>query len=151
MWKKNHQKVKKNLFLLFQNTKVKKSRQDTIKKKKSRHFTWSKEMEQTYKRGRISTFANVRRIAVLLRKNFWHAKYKQGFLPHLVTCSSLIQKLFTVELRWKSKRAFLWSVQWKPYHQSLLKSNFYYAAASFRVFNSRSYSKIYSGEITLPY
>ena len=33
--KKNHQKVKKNIFLLFQNTKVKKSRQDTIKKRKA--------------------------------------------------------------------------------------------------------------------
>lgn len=33
--KKNHHKVKKNLFLLFQNTKVKKSKQDTIKKRKA--------------------------------------------------------------------------------------------------------------------
>lgn len=45
----------------------------------------------------------------------------------------------------------LYIVLWKPNHQSLLKSKFYDAAASFRVFNSRSCSKIYSGEITLPY
>lgn len=148
--KKNHQKIKKILFLPYQKLKEK-TRKEFGERKTGISFALNK-WSELINMEEFQFLQTARRIAMLLRKNCWHAKHKRACLHHLEELCITIQELFRIVLTsLKIQEGFrvIYRVgthstktYWNPIFMMLLELEGFY---------SGSHGKIYSREIILPY